>query len=225
MINSKQNFGGIPMKKQSPNLPRYDKAPDESGAVMAAGDLRRLNLGASQPANRSGTIPLPSSHIHRTQSELQLCEEMANAERRDLTMFYRLINGIRDRQTLARRNETLSTRPTSSLESERSIAMIINARNTPLGRTSYMLETIRSTGGYDAYASPQNNLLLQPPMPSYLNQDQLTTCDRTDVDHWSVSGFEETETSYIHPNVEYQQVPLPEITTEDEEDEIFSLDL
>jgi hypothetical protein len=107
-----------------------------------------------------------------------------------------------------------------SLESERSVASIINARNTPLGRTSYMLETIRSTRGYDDYMVPQNNL----GMPSYLNQGQLTTCDSTDVDHWSVSGFEETETSDVHPNVDYQKVPLQETANADEEEEIFSLD-
>jgi hypothetical protein len=202
---------------QSPNFAPHERAPDEPGAVKAAGDLRRLNLGVSQPAKRSGTIPLPSSHIYRTQSELQLFEETANAERRDITMFYRLVNGIRDRQTnhLARRSsEASSTLPTISLESERSLAMIINARNTSLGRTSYMVET----GGFDEYVVPQNNLALQSPMPSHLNQGQLTTCNSTDDDHWSVSGFEETETSYIHPSVSTQE-------NEDEEEDIFSLDL
>jgi len=44
------------------------------------------------------TIPLPSSHILRTQSELQLCEDMVEAEWRELRMFYRVVNGIRSRQ-------------------------------------------------------------------------------------------------------------------------------
>jgi hypothetical protein len=49
-------------------------------------------------SRHSQSIPLPRSHVHRTQSEVQLCEDMETAERRDLTMFYRLVNGIRERQ-------------------------------------------------------------------------------------------------------------------------------
>lgn len=51
-------------------------------------------------ANRqlSSSIPLPNSHVARTQSELQLSEDMAAAERRDLCMFYRILRGIRERQ-------------------------------------------------------------------------------------------------------------------------------
>mmetsp|Transcript_27821 Transcript_27821/g.46007 ORF Transcript_27821/g.46007 Transcript_27821/m.46007 type:complete len:127 (+) Transcript_27821:195-575(+) len=35
-------------------------------------------------SRQTQSIPLPSSHVHRTQSELQLCEDMESAERRDL---------------------------------------------------------------------------------------------------------------------------------------------
>jgi hypothetical protein len=51
----------------------------------------------STAQNRSVSIPLPSSHVHRTQSELQLHEDEEVAEQRDSTMFYRLVNGIRER--------------------------------------------------------------------------------------------------------------------------------
>lgn len=43
-------------------------------------------------------IPLPASHIQRTESELQLSEDMAAAEYRDYCMFNRLVSGIRQRQ-------------------------------------------------------------------------------------------------------------------------------
>ena len=46
----------------------------------------------------SRSIPLPTSHVHRTQSELQLCEDLAVADHRDMAMFVRLVNGIRDKQ-------------------------------------------------------------------------------------------------------------------------------
>lgn len=52
--------------------------------------------GASTP--RSSSIPLPSTHVPRTESELQLSHDQAAAEQRDLHMFYRLVNGIRNRQ-------------------------------------------------------------------------------------------------------------------------------
>lgn len=50
--------------------------------------------------NKSLAIPLPDSHIHRTDSELQLYEDMAVAEYRDRCMFNRLVSGIRQRQQL-----------------------------------------------------------------------------------------------------------------------------
>lgn len=48
---------------------------------------------------RSQKIPLPDTHVHRTRSELQLCEDMETADQRDLNMYYRLVNGIRERRS------------------------------------------------------------------------------------------------------------------------------
>lgn len=56
------------------------------------------NLGTSEEARRSSNIPLPSSHVHRTASELQLRLDQEVAEARDLNMFYRLVNGVREKQ-------------------------------------------------------------------------------------------------------------------------------
>lgn len=47
---------------------------------------------------RSRAQPLPKSHVARTQSELQLSEDMAAAEWQDLCMFYRVVGGIREQQ-------------------------------------------------------------------------------------------------------------------------------
>jgi hypothetical protein len=55
--------------------------------------------GGREGRKMSQSMPFPSTHVHRTQSEIQLCEDEEMAERRDLTMFYRLVNGIRERQT------------------------------------------------------------------------------------------------------------------------------
>lgn len=93
---------------------------------------------------RSKNIPLPLSHKHRTESEMQLSEDMQTAEQRDLNMFYRLVNGIRDRQmTLARENESSTAAaafydPAHGLtEAERSLAHIIHTRNTPVEQSHF----------------------------------------------------------------------------------------
>ena len=43
-------------------------------------------------------MSLPSSHVLRTRSELQFCEDIAAAEWRDNCMFNRLVNGIKEKQ-------------------------------------------------------------------------------------------------------------------------------
>eukprot|EP01083_Nonionella_stella_P119400 356881_1 len=51
---------------------------------------------------------LPSYHIHRTDSEAQLFEDMAVAEYRDRCMFHRLITGIRNQQTSQQQSQQSS---------------------------------------------------------------------------------------------------------------------
>ena len=50
------------------------------------------------PSPPSASIPLPASHVTRTQSEVQLALDQEAAEHRETLMFYRLVNGIRARQ-------------------------------------------------------------------------------------------------------------------------------
>eukprot|EP00562_Extubocellulus_spinifer_P001897 CAMPEP_0178488396 /NCGR_PEP_ID=MMETSP0696-20121128/9836_1 /TAXON_ID=265572 /ORGANISM="Extubocellulus spinifer, Strain CCMP396" /LENGTH=157 /DNA_ID=CAMNT_0020116159 /DNA_START=178 /DNA_END=651 /DNA_ORIENTATION=- len=45
-----------------------------------------------------GPIPLPSTHISRTVSEIQLCEDMVVAEWREMCMFQRLVAGMKERK-------------------------------------------------------------------------------------------------------------------------------
>ena len=56
-------------------------------------------LEHQQPRRKSSNIPLPESHVQRTRSEVQLCEDMASAEHREWNMFSRVVmNGrIRER--------------------------------------------------------------------------------------------------------------------------------
>merc|ERR1740139_226861 len=48
--------------------------------------------------NTSLAIPMPASHMKRTESEVQLHENTAVAEYRDQCMFNRVVRGNRDRQ-------------------------------------------------------------------------------------------------------------------------------
>mmetsp|Transcript_1152 Transcript_1152/g.1518 ORF Transcript_1152/g.1518 Transcript_1152/m.1518 type:complete len:211 (-) Transcript_1152:31-663(-) len=69
-------------------------------------------LGVS--VTRSASIPLPSTHIDRTISEVQLCMDKAVAEEREITMFYRVVTGIRERQQKLAANHPLPHRPMPS---------------------------------------------------------------------------------------------------------------
>jgi hypothetical protein len=132
----------------------HARSPSEKALISSTGKPR---------GRKSKSIPLPSSHVHRTQSELQLCEDMETAERRDLNMFYRLVNGIRDRQMMLVSEHACSGGPTEAgvaststsrtvdhdqrhpqqhparhaMETERSLAHIIRTRNTPMESTSH----------------------------------------------------------------------------------------
>ena len=61
-------------------------------------------------------MSLPSSHISRTQSELQLCKDIANAEWHDNMMFDRLVKGIENRaKTSQRCNRYNDYSPTTTI--------------------------------------------------------------------------------------------------------------
>jgi hypothetical protein len=71
---------------------------------------------------RSTSIPFPSTHVARTQSELQLCLNQEDAEHRDVAMFYRLVSGIRERQALVNPSKEVAA------QHDRSIASMIQTR-------------------------------------------------------------------------------------------------
>ena len=59
---------------------------------------RPLGTTAAVDSHPSRPIPLPCTHIPRTTSELQLREDMAVAEWREMCMFRRLVDGMKERQ-------------------------------------------------------------------------------------------------------------------------------
>lgn len=54
--------------------------------------------GATESSGASTPIPLPPTHVRRTESEVRLSDDQALAEEREIHMFYRLLHGIRRRQ-------------------------------------------------------------------------------------------------------------------------------
>lgn len=149
---------------------------------------------------RSSSIPFPSSHVARTQSELQLSLDQAAAEKRDAEMFYRLVNGIRERHACDEQQMALS---------EKSIASIIQTRLGNRGNNS-------SSSSRQDVSPDDNNWRL-------LHAARETISDTTATaqsDEWSITGFDESA---------HQQAPLqPSDGHEDDHDdadEIFDMEL
>uniref|UniRef100_A0A7S0Y6W0 Uncharacterized protein n=1 Tax=Pseudo-nitzschia delicatissima TaxID=44447 RepID=A0A7S0Y6W0_9STRA len=153
---------------------------------------------------RSKNIPLPLSHKHRTESEMQLCEDMETAEQRDLNMFYRLVNGIRDRQmTLVRENDSSTAAaafydPAHALtEAERSLAHIIHTRNAPVEKknvtsatTSIRINTGRRNNCNNFLSNLHTNLNAGVPLREG-HFDSIHPLERPDREsEWFVGGFD-----------------------------------
>lgn len=164
------------------------------------------NTSATDARSRSSSIPLPSSHVARTQSELQLSLDQEVAEQRDIDMFYRLVNGIRDRQV-----DQMS-------HSEQSIASIMLTRHRNLGHHTPSLHDVVSPENATAYHWLQASS----------SQAQVETLEE-DADEWSISGFDapvfiasQATTHVARPT----QGPLVcDHGALEEDDEIFDMEL
>jgi hypothetical protein len=101
-----------------------------AGSSIATENVQQHQSGTAAIARPSttGGIPLPSSHVHRTQSEVQLSLDQEAAERRDTSMFYRLVNGIRERQHHHVISSHDSSTTSEHLESVQSITGILHTR-------------------------------------------------------------------------------------------------
>ena len=92
---------------------------------------------ATMTYERSRTIPLPKSHIPRTNSELQFNEDTVAAEFRDMCMFHRLVSGIHEKSLEYKRNGPLPTdREYIDRQTRGTIEKIIQRRNEHITPTS-----------------------------------------------------------------------------------------
>lgn len=143
-------------------------------------------MATSIGTTRSTSIPLPSSHVPRTQSEVQLSIDEEAAEQRDARMFYRLVNGIRERQQ--HQTNALDAPPRwqhVANSYEQSISRIVQARLTPLAR-----EGARLSDHQERYHQEETKTTVDNPMVSLPQHDPPSHLQDAS-DAWSISGYED----------------------------------
>ena len=82
-----------------------------------------LGLDYDEVYSKSPAIPMPKSHIHRTESEINLSKNMELAEIRDECMFNRLVSGIKKQQTLLYNVEKHKSSPRDNTRDRRHNAL------------------------------------------------------------------------------------------------------
>jgi hypothetical protein len=142
--------------------------PESSFPPSSAGN-RGTSIGTTQGTNRSSNIPLPASHVPRTQSELQLTMDQQTAELRDVNMFYLLVNGIRERHPESHR-------------SGEGIACIIQSRLSNI----------------DQIPQPELNVQCNFGVPLPQLQLRIPQVVQEVPDCWSITGFLPPEEHYFH---------------------------
>ena len=191
-----------------------------------------IDNNRTHDGRKSQNIPLPESHVHRTQSEVQLCQDMESAEQRDLNMFYRLVNGIRDRQMhLVRDNESSNAAaayydPAHGLtEAEQSLARIIHTRNAPVATVpspkNISINNNNNNNRYNHANRHSSGLNTGIPIFEVKNEEQqqqpqegpasaalasLVGNHRLQQNEWSFSGFDDSSTSLSPEQRESQYI-------------------
>ena len=185
-------------------MPKYYPSSLGSDPVSQSDDTDGDNdhniLASSMGTSRSTSIPLPASHVPKTQSELQLCIDEEAAEQRDARMFYRLVNGIRERQQ-QQHTEALTSVPCAN-SFDQSISRIVQARLAPLREVD--------RAGLQETRTDES-------VSEHIEFSQEAS------DAWSISGYEQEEQTSFQPyssnQEEQQQDACPE------EEGFFEMDL
>ena len=180
----------------------------------------------------SNNIPLPSSYVSRTESEVQLAMNVAAAEQRDERIFHRLINGIQDRHRQMKKKASHSTysRPTlrtGRTDHEHTIDEDGNEYSNPLSAIANIVGTHHSeisdvTGAiFDSRRHRENDRYdeqapsIQPTILKTCTGKNLSDSTLSDND-WSITGYEFSASETIeHKDIE----------DDDGNEDIFILDL
>lgn len=180
----------------------------------------------------SNNIPLPSTYVSRTESEVQLAMDVAAAERRDERMFHRLINGIQDRHRQMKKAAGVSTQSRStptSRDTDRkcandvdihecshpftAIANIVGTHHSEIcDNTDAVLDTQRhqKDDSNDEQSPSIHSTILKTCTCKNLSDSTLSDND------WSITGYEFSIADTVDHNG---------IIQEGEDEDIFILDL
>jgi hypothetical protein len=205
--NARSDSGiqSVALHQDNTNMPSLSSGDDSTnssplspGALPSASKRKSSSSGSS----RSSSIPLPSTHVARTQSELQLYLDEEVAEQRDTNMFYRLVNGIRERQSSPTRDVDAT--------SERCIAGIYQTR------LASHVEVCERNCSFDPADTPNWRSLNSPRQVS----------EGSTNDEWSINGFDSSQ--HEQPNavaVAITNIALHHEEDDEDDEGVFSLDL
>mmetsp|Transcript_26157 Transcript_26157/g.75516 ORF Transcript_26157/g.75516 Transcript_26157/m.75516 type:complete len:274 (+) Transcript_26157:24-845(+) len=121
--NATFNFGGDGGSTNSSAKPKLLKSPNKEGRPATI----QAPATMSTPFTTHAPIPMPSGHIHRTASELNLLLEQKYAVKHERIMFQRIVSGMVSRK--GREEFAVSVTTTSSQKH------IVEARGTPASST------------------------------------------------------------------------------------------
>lgn len=162
---------------------------------------------------RSRAQPLPKSHVARTQSELQLSEDMAAAEWQDLCMFYRVVGGIRAQQQQCSRRQGVPIQVQRGPQHKEETQSQKPIRDWTGKDVSSTVDTAARVTPFDP-SSPQAQRTLPPYPKSLLRKSPKRSFDGG----WSITGFDEDPQDAASPLALIQQ-------DSSEDEAIFVMDL
>jgi hypothetical protein len=186
----------------------------DSGRASEPPPMGERNSGPAHSPN----IPLPSSHVHRTQSEIQLSIDEAAAEQRDFHMFYRLVNGIRQRHYNQAEYQNRGVErpiPPRRLQVPDFSDNVVDSE----GRRDVSQEVLARQEHKGGPTWPLNDLL---------DTEGVVAMSSLDGGGWSISGYDEPEVSPLGPSLPWTSVgssPRQENEDDNEDEELFALDL
>jgi len=166
--------------------------------VMPTSFLQTTQPCKQQQQQQSRSIPISASGIHRTASEVQLCEDEALADYRDYIVYSRIVNGIS-------RQQECSHDMYCRQENDKCLAHIVSTRNN-----------------YDH----QPQMLPQPSLQSLSRhivqqqaQDDYYCGEDAPEDNWSFGGWP-APTPFAST-----AAIVNDVLTAEDDDAIFAMDL
>lgn len=184
--------------------------------------------GTTVDNHPSRPIPLPRTHIPRTISEVQLREDIAVAEWREMCMFHRLVEGMKERQQAQQHGTSCcgSQDSTAHPSSTRQLPKTITPQESPVfvddsDRSAFLVEMLYRASELGDLTTETSTtgptITSSSSATANSNKQQQQQAQLVRDSDWSLEGFAfssitATTSSFVH--------------NDDKEDEgIFTLDL